>query len=61
MSDKITQFDYLRAVDDFRRARGKARLHQLWAEVTGESKELLHFDDITRTMRSTGQVCIIFL
>jgi nucleotide-binding universal stress UspA family protein len=55
MSDKITQFDYLRAVDDFRRARGKARLHQLWAEVTGQSKELLHFDDITRTMRSIGQ------
>ncbi len=55
MSYNESRFEYSRALEDFRRARGKARLQHLWAAVTGESLDLLRFDEITTKMHSLGQ------
>lgn len=54
MSDGKSQVEYSRALEDFRAARAKARLQHLWAAVTGQSKELLRYDEITRKMHAVG-------
>jgi len=54
MSDGKSQVEYSRALEDFREARAKARLQHLWAAVTGQSKELLRYDEITRKMHAGG-------
>ena len=55
MSENESKIEYSRALEDFRRARGKARLQHLWAAVTGESLDLLRFDEISAKMHSLGQ------
>lgn len=55
MAQNESKIEYSRALEDFRRARGKARLQHLWAAVTGESLDLLRFDEITTKMHSLGQ------
>ena len=54
MTDGKSQIEYSRALEDFREARAKARLQHLWAAVTGQSKELLRYDEITRKMHAVG-------
>lgn len=46
--------EYRKAIDDFHKARSRARLQYLWASITGQSKELLHFDEISNRLHSTG-------
>ena len=54
MSDEKSSVEYYRALEDFRRARAKARLQHLWASVTGESESLLPYDDISKKLRALG-------
>jgi len=54
MSDKQSSVEYARALEDFRRARGKARLQHLWASVTGQTKELMPYDEISSRLRTSG-------
>jgi nucleotide-binding universal stress UspA family protein len=49
-----SKIEYSRALEDFRRARSKARLQHLWAAITGESLDLLRFDEITLKMHGLG-------
>jgi len=54
MPDEKSKIEYSRALQDFRRARSKARLQHLWAAVTGESLDLLRYDEITKKMHTLG-------
>lgn len=54
MTEAKSQIEYTKALEDFRHARAKARLQHLWASITGESKELLQYDEITRKMHAIG-------
>ncbi len=55
MSDERNKIEYARALEDFRRVRAKARLQHLWASITGENKDLLHYDEISRRVRPKGR------
>ncbi|MFU8826757.1 MAG: universal stress protein [Brevefilum sp.] len=54
MPEQKSKVEYSRALEDFRRARAKARLQHLWADFTGESLDLLRFDEITQKMHTHG-------
>jgi len=54
MPEDGSRFEYTKALEDFRRARSKARLQHLWAAVTGESIKLLPYDEISKKMRTVG-------
>lgn len=54
MSQVNSKIEYSRALEDFRRARAKARLQHLWAAVTGESLDLLRYDEITQKVHTLG-------
>ncbi len=54
MTDEKNQIEYMRALEDFKHARAKARLQHLWSVITGESKELLHYDEISKQMHAVG-------
>lgn len=54
MSGENSQIEYNRAMEDFRHARAKARLQHLWAAITGQSIELLPYDEISKKMHITG-------
>ena len=54
MLDGNSKIEYSKALEDFRHARAKARLQHLWASITGKSKDLLRYDEITRKMHATG-------
>jgi len=54
MSDEKSTVEYHRALEDFRRARAKARLQHLWASVTGQSETLLPYDEISRKIKASG-------
>jgi nucleotide-binding universal stress UspA family protein len=54
MPESNSKVEYTRALEDFRRARAKARMRHLWAAVTGESLDLLRFDEITQKMHTIG-------
>ncbi len=54
MSDEKNPIEYHRALEDFRKARAKARLQHLWASVTGQSESLLPYDEITKKLRTSG-------
>jgi len=54
MSDHISSIEYKMALDDFKRERSKARLQHLWAALTGKSEELLHYDEITKNLHTSG-------
>ena len=49
-----SKIEYSRALEDFRQARSKARLQHLLAAITGESLDLLRFDEITQKMHGLG-------
>lgn len=54
MPENKSKIEYTRALEDFRKARAKARMRHLWAAVTGESLDLLRFDEITQKMHTLG-------
>lgn len=54
MTNEKSEFEYSRAIEDFRSVRVKARLQQLWASITGKSDELLQYDDITSKLHVEG-------
>jgi nucleotide-binding universal stress UspA family protein len=54
MPDEKSRIEYSRALEDFRQARSKARMQHFWAAVTGESLDLLRFDEITQKMSTHG-------
>jgi len=54
MLENHNRSGYLKALEDFRQARAKARLQHFWAAVTGESLDLLRFNEITQKMRTFG-------
>lgn len=43
---------YYRAVRDFRAARRKAALQEILARITGQSAELLSYDEVRRQLRA---------
>ena len=45
-----------RAVDDFRRARNRASLQELVAQLTGKTVELLSYEDVRRQLRASGVI-----
>lgn len=54
MTDNKNKLEYIRALEDFKHARAKARMQHLWAAITGEPKELLHYDEISKQMHAVG-------
>ncbi len=54
MLESKNRTGYFRALEDFRHARAKARLKHFWAIVTGESLDLLRFNEITEQLRTYG-------
>lgn len=46
---------YRRALEDFKRARGKAAMQRFWAGVKGESLDLLQFDEISAKLHAVNQ------
>ena len=54
MPDSKSPVEYNRALEDFRKARSKAELQQLWALVTGRTVGLLPYDEITKRLHATG-------
>lgn len=54
MSEEKSSVDYHRALEDFRRARAKARLQRLWASVTGRTESLLPYDEISKKLKTSG-------
>jgi nucleotide-binding universal stress UspA family protein len=52
MPDNKSKIEYSRALEDFRQARAKARMQHFWAAITGESLDLLRFDEITQKMQT---------
>ena len=56
MTNYDNQSDYSSALSDFQRARNQAQLKQLLARLTGESTQLLSFDDVRQTLRLQGGI-----
>ena len=54
MSDEISPVEYKKALEDFKQERTKARLQHLWASITGKSKDLFQYDEITKKLHSSG-------
>lgn len=54
MTDEISPLEYKKALEDFKQERTKARLQHLWASITGKHQVLLQFDEITRSLHSSG-------
>jgi nucleotide-binding universal stress UspA family protein len=46
--------EFNRALEDFRKAHSKAELQYLWSLITGQSSELLPYDEITQKLHATG-------
>jgi len=46
--------DYVNAIEDFRRARSQADLKELLSRLTGESNQLLSFDEVRQMLRLQG-------
>jgi nucleotide-binding universal stress UspA family protein len=46
--------DLTSAIEDFRRARSQATLEQIVARLTGESDELLCYEDVRQKLKATG-------
>ena len=44
---KPSQFEYNRALEDFRKVRAKAELNQFWSTLTGKQGSLLPYDQIS--------------
>jgi nucleotide-binding universal stress UspA family protein len=48
--------EYSTAIQDFQRARRRARLQEIWARFTGASPELLAFEDVRKKLRGESQI-----
>ena len=48
-------FTYRKALEDFKRARGKAAMQRFWAGVRGESLDLLQFDEISAKLHAVNK------
>lgn len=46
---------YRKALEDFKRARGKAAMQRFWAGVRGESLDLLQFDEISAKLHAVNK------
>lgn len=46
---------YNKAIEDFRRARNQADLRELISRLTGESNQLLSFDEVRRLLKAEGR------
>jgi nucleotide-binding universal stress UspA family protein len=46
---------YRNALEDFKRARGKAAMQRFWAGVRGESLDLLQFDEISAKLHAVNK------
>ncbi len=46
---------YRQALEDFKRARGKAAMQRFWAGIRGESLDLLQFDDISAKLHAVNK------
>lgn len=46
---------YRKALEDFKRARGKAAMQRFWAGVKGESLDLLQFDEISAKLHAVNK------
>ena len=44
------------AIDDFRRARFRAKVERVLARLTGESADLLQYEEVRRKLKARGQV-----
>jgi nucleotide-binding universal stress UspA family protein len=54
MVDEENKIAYTKALSDFQQARSKAQLQRFWANLTGESQDLLPFDEVSRKMHARG-------
>lgn len=54
MPDQKSPIEFNRALEDFRKVRSKAELQRLWAALTGQTEELLPYDEITRKLHAKG-------
>ena len=48
-------FTYRKALEDFKRARGKAAMQRFWAGVRGESLDLMQFDEISAKLHAVNK------
>ncbi len=46
--------DYVNAIEDFRKARGRAELRELISRLSGESNQLLSYDEVRQKLRIQG-------
>ncbi len=53
MEDRAT---YWQALNDFRRARGRANLEQLMAKITGASAELLSYEEVRQQLQARESI-----
>jgi nucleotide-binding universal stress UspA family protein len=56
MTDHDRQGDFTSALSDFHHARNQAQLKQLLSRLTGESTQLLSFDEVRQTLRLQGGI-----
>ncbi len=54
MPENNSPIEFNQALDDFRRVRSKAELQYLWSKLTGQSSELLPYDEITQKLHAIG-------
>ena len=52
----VTGQEYLTAINDFRRARNRAKIEELISHLRGESTELLSYNEVRRALRLSGGV-----
>lgn len=53
-STRRTMQDYIKAAQDFRRARNRAVFHDLLARLTGQPTELLSYEEVRQKLRTSG-------
>jgi nucleotide-binding universal stress UspA family protein len=54
MPEDKSVIEYSQALEDFRNARAKARMRHLWSSITGRSRELYPYDEISQKMHMSG-------
>lgn len=54
MTEEKSIIEYSRALEDFRSARAKARMRQLWSSITGSAREIVQYDEISKKMHMSG-------
>jgi nucleotide-binding universal stress UspA family protein len=54
MPSDNSPIEYNRAIEDFRSARSKAEFQRLWSTITGKSKTLLPYAEISKKLHASG-------